>query len=171
MTTTQGHLCTGSLAIDLRLNLQYSIPFCSMVAHLDSVTSLAVDQHGLYLISGSHDCSIRCLRWRWSTWFLSRSHFNSILSSLSPFQVVESWEQDLCPRDHSPQEKVRREHLWRCFPSLETIHRQVRLKHCGWLNFFTHFLSVLARMLLLRCSSEASGQQDRVKTSILTLYT
>ena len=31
----------------------------SMVAHLDSVTSLAVDQHGLYLISGSHDCSIR----------------------------------------------------------------------------------------------------------------
>ena len=32
----------------------------SMVAHLDSVTSLAVDQHGLYLISGSHDCSIRC---------------------------------------------------------------------------------------------------------------
>ena len=32
-----------------------------MVAHLDSVTSLAVDQHGLYLISGSHDCSIRCL--------------------------------------------------------------------------------------------------------------
>ena len=33
----------------------------SMVAHLDSVTSLAVDQHGLYLISGSHDCSIRWL--------------------------------------------------------------------------------------------------------------
>ena len=32
-----------------------------MVAHLDSVTSLAVDQHGLYLISGSHDCSIRLL--------------------------------------------------------------------------------------------------------------
>ena len=32
-----------------------------MVAHLDAVTSLAVDQHGLYLISGSHDCSIRCV--------------------------------------------------------------------------------------------------------------
>jgi hypothetical protein len=30
-----------------------------MVAHLEAVTSLAVDQHGLYLISGSHDCSIR----------------------------------------------------------------------------------------------------------------
>jgi hypothetical protein len=29
------------------------------VAHLEAVTSLAVDQHGLYLISGSHDCSIR----------------------------------------------------------------------------------------------------------------
>lgn len=31
----------------------------AMVAHLDSVTSLAVDAHGLYLLSGSHDCSIR----------------------------------------------------------------------------------------------------------------
>ncbi|XP_061579863.1 striatin-like isoform X1 [Cololabis saira] len=31
----------------------------SMVAHLDSVTSLAVDPNGLYLMSGSHDCSIR----------------------------------------------------------------------------------------------------------------
>ncbi|BFZ11957.1 hypothetical protein BsWGS_14995 [Bradybaena similaris] len=31
----------------------------SMVAHLDSVTSLAIDPNGLYLLSGSHDCSIR----------------------------------------------------------------------------------------------------------------
>lgn len=31
----------------------------SMVAHLDAVTSLAVDVNGLYLISGSHDCSVR----------------------------------------------------------------------------------------------------------------
>ncbi|XP_058820105.1 striatin-3 isoform X2 [Topomyia yanbarensis] len=31
----------------------------SMVAHLDAVTSLAIDSHGLYLLSGSHDCSIR----------------------------------------------------------------------------------------------------------------
>ncbi|KAM9317031.1 striatin [Gastrophryne carolinensis] len=31
----------------------------SMVAHLDAVTSLAVDTNGLYLMSGSHDCSIR----------------------------------------------------------------------------------------------------------------
>ncbi|KAM9314309.1 striatin-like [Pholidichthys leucotaenia] len=31
----------------------------AMVAHLDSVTSLAVDPNGLYLMSGSHDCSIR----------------------------------------------------------------------------------------------------------------
>ncbi|KAA0187597.1 hypothetical protein HAZT_HAZT005620 [Hyalella azteca] len=31
----------------------------SMVAHLDSVTSLATDANGLYLLSGSHDCSIR----------------------------------------------------------------------------------------------------------------
>lgn len=30
-----------------------------MVAHLDAVTSLAVDPNGLYLMSGSHDCSIR----------------------------------------------------------------------------------------------------------------
>ncbi|XP_045078088.1 striatin isoform X2 [Coregonus clupeaformis] len=31
----------------------------SMVAHLDAVTCLAVDPNGLYLMSGSHDCSIR----------------------------------------------------------------------------------------------------------------
>lgn len=31
----------------------------SMVAHLDAVTCLAVDPSGLYLLSGSHDCSIR----------------------------------------------------------------------------------------------------------------
>ncbi|GAA6066498.1 striatin-like isoform X1, partial [Tachysurus ichikawai] len=34
-------------------------PVHSMVAHLDAVTSLAVDPNGLYLMSGSHDCSIR----------------------------------------------------------------------------------------------------------------
>lgn len=37
----------------------------SMVAHLDAVTSLAVDPHGLYLLSGSkfegiNQCSISC---------------------------------------------------------------------------------------------------------------
>ncbi|ELT95266.1 hypothetical protein CAPTEDRAFT_227918 [Capitella teleta] len=31
----------------------------SMVAHLEAVTSLAIDPNGLYLLSGSHDCSIR----------------------------------------------------------------------------------------------------------------
>ncbi|GAB6031707.1 Striatin-3, variant 2 [Chamberlinius hualienensis] len=31
----------------------------SMVAHLDAVTCLAVDPNGLFLLSGSHDCSIR----------------------------------------------------------------------------------------------------------------
>ncbi|XP_034040834.1 striatin-like isoform X2 [Thalassophryne amazonica] len=31
----------------------------SMVAHLDAVSSLAMDPNGLYLMSGSHDCSIR----------------------------------------------------------------------------------------------------------------
>ncbi|XP_064408669.1 striatin-4 [Latimeria chalumnae] len=31
----------------------------SMVAHLDAVTCLAVDPNGVYLMSGSHDCSIR----------------------------------------------------------------------------------------------------------------
>lgn len=31
----------------------------SMVAHLEPVTSLAIDSLGLYLLSGSHDCSIR----------------------------------------------------------------------------------------------------------------
>uniref|UniRef100_A0A8C5HT54 Striatin N-terminal domain-containing protein n=1 Tax=Gouania willdenowi TaxID=441366 RepID=A0A8C5HT54_GOUWI len=31
----------------------------SMVAHLDAVTSLSVDPNGIYLMSGSHDCSVR----------------------------------------------------------------------------------------------------------------
>ncbi|XP_028648737.1 striatin-4 [Erpetoichthys calabaricus] len=31
----------------------------SMVAHLDAVTCLAADPSGVYLISGSHDCSVR----------------------------------------------------------------------------------------------------------------
>uniref|UniRef100_A0A8C4ZEU3 Striatin, calmodulin binding protein n=1 Tax=Gadus morhua TaxID=8049 RepID=A0A8C4ZEU3_GADMO len=31
----------------------------SMLAHLDAVTCLAVDPNGLYLLSGSHDCSVR----------------------------------------------------------------------------------------------------------------
>jgi striatin 1/3/4 len=31
----------------------------AMVAHLDEVTCLAVDPNGLYLLSGSHDCSVR----------------------------------------------------------------------------------------------------------------
>ncbi|EHB00470.1 Striatin-4 [Heterocephalus glaber] len=31
---------------------------CSMVAHLDAVTCLAVDPNGVFLMSGSHDCSL-----------------------------------------------------------------------------------------------------------------
>ncbi|NXC49420.1 STRN4 protein, partial [Penelope pileata] len=31
----------------------------SMVAHLDAVTCLAVDPNGVFLMSGSHDCSLR----------------------------------------------------------------------------------------------------------------
>lgn len=31
----------------------------SMVAHLDAVTSISIDPNGLYLLSASHDCSIR----------------------------------------------------------------------------------------------------------------
>ena len=31
----------------------------SMVAHLDAVTSVTIDPNGLYLLSGSHDASIR----------------------------------------------------------------------------------------------------------------
>ncbi|TPP60892.1 Striatin-3 [Fasciola gigantica] len=31
----------------------------AMVAHLDAVTALAIDPQGTYLLSASHDCSIR----------------------------------------------------------------------------------------------------------------
>nr|XP_012302038.1 striatin-4 isoform X5 [Aotus nancymaae] len=34
-------------------------PVHSMVAHLDAVTCLAVDPNGVFLMSGSHDCSLR----------------------------------------------------------------------------------------------------------------
>jgi striatin 1/3/4 len=37
----------------------------SMVAHLDGVTSLAVDPNGLFVASGSHDCSLRL--WNFDT--------------------------------------------------------------------------------------------------------
>ena len=60
-----------------------------MVAHLDSVTSLAVDQHGLYLISGSHDCSIRFFRGRWLLVSVSlQQHF--VFKSLSRLWNLES---------------------------------------------------------------------------------
>ncbi|KTG47372.1 hypothetical protein cypCar_00012391 [Cyprinus carpio] len=36
-----------------------SKPIHAMVAHLDAVTSLAIDPNGIYLMSGSHDSSIR----------------------------------------------------------------------------------------------------------------
>ena len=39
----------------------------SMIAHLDSVTSLAIDPSGFSLVSGGHDCSIRF-------WDLINSH-------------------------------------------------------------------------------------------------
>ncbi|XP_057398676.1 striatin-3 [Balaenoptera acutorostrata] len=56
------HQGTRSMANDY---LIFSVMFYlgkmihSMVAHLDAVTSLAVDPNGIYLMSGSHDCSIR----------------------------------------------------------------------------------------------------------------
>jgi len=31
----------------------------SMLAHLDAVTSLAIDPAGFFLVSGGHDCSVR----------------------------------------------------------------------------------------------------------------
>ncbi|XP_062502124.1 striatin-like isoform X2 [Corticium candelabrum] len=37
----------------------------SMVAHTDGVTSLAVDPNGLFVVSGSHDCSLRL--WNFDT--------------------------------------------------------------------------------------------------------
>ena len=42
----------------------------SMVAHNDSVTTIAVDPNGLYLLSGSHDASIR-----YDSTPLGQSHF------------------------------------------------------------------------------------------------
>jgi striatin 1/3/4 len=45
----------------LRNSLKHSLGQCthSMLAHLDSVTSLSIDGAGFSLVSGSHDCSVR----------------------------------------------------------------------------------------------------------------
>ncbi|XP_006627692.2 striatin-4 isoform X1 [Lepisosteus oculatus] len=57
-----------SLAVSITAHENRSIRFLdnktgkvihSMVAHLDAVTCLATDPKGTYLISGSHDCSVR----------------------------------------------------------------------------------------------------------------
>lgn len=79
----------------------------AMVAHLDAVTSLAVDPNGIYLISGSESpASPR------STSCPSASHpsadvllFFLLRSRLLP-APVEPGQQDLRPGDHgSPQEE------------------------------------------------------------------
>jgi WD40 repeat protein len=45
----------------------------SMVAHLDAVTSLAIDGHGLYLISGSKSMwKLMMLREQVNFWFLTQ---------------------------------------------------------------------------------------------------
>ena len=150
----------------------------SMVAHLDSVTSLAVDQHGLYLISGSHDCSIRWLKQEKTTfWFEQFVAPPSPLASSSYIgksQAVEPWEQDMCPRDHSSQEKVWREHFRCCFPSFETIHCQVLsipfcpLKNC--LNFvsLSAGADALAKVFIWRPTRPSS--EDHQNIYYMTLY-
>ncbi|ESO08119.1 hypothetical protein HELRODRAFT_156657 [Helobdella robusta] len=61
-------ICHPTLPITITANEDRHIRFFdnnsgkmihSMVAHLDAVTCLAIDPTGLYLLSGSHDCSIR----------------------------------------------------------------------------------------------------------------
>ena len=59
-----------------------------MVAHLDSVTSLAVDQHGLYLISGSHDCSIRCVYLK--KFGLTNVEMNNIMNQNEKIVIIYS---------------------------------------------------------------------------------
>jgi len=68
-----------------------------MVAHLDAVTSLAVDTNGLYLISGSHDSSVRL----WN------------LETKTCIQEITAHRK-----------KIRREYIRRRLPPFETLHRQ-----------------------------------------------
>ena len=132
---------------------------------MDSVTSLAVDQHGLYLISGSHDCSIRCLRAR------GLSPISKAPSLHFPFSRLWNLESKTCVQEITAHRKKFDESIFDVafHPSRPYIAR------CA-LNIVVDqvssliFSSVLARMLSLKCSSEASGQQGLVKTSILTLY-
>ena len=145
-----------------------------MVAHLDSVTSLAVDQHGLYLISGSHDCSIRWLALDKKRIIVNFGKDPLVLIALT--QAVESWKQDLRAGDNRSQEEVWRKHFRRRFPPFETIHCQV-------LSFQQKpfHLDPIFLQRWRRCSCESvhlnSWIQDSqdlplktIKTSIMTLY-
>ena len=125
MITTQGPLCTGiwKLSPAWWQIYRHQCLLSSMVAHLDSVTSLAVDQHGLYLISGSHDCSIRWLALDKKRIIVNFGKDPLVLIALT--QAVESWKQDVRAGDNRSQEKVWRKHFRRRFPSFETIHCQV----------------------------------------------
>ncbi|KAL2086622.1 hypothetical protein ACEWY4_017681 [Coilia grayii] len=71
----------------------------SMVAHLDAVTSLAVDPNGLYLMSGSHDCSVRLWNMESKTWH---------------------------PGVHGAPQEVRGVHPRRGVPPHQGLHRQRR---------------------------------------------
>ena len=39
---------------------------------------------------------------------------------------MESWNKDLCSRNHRSSEKIRRKHIWRGLPSFKTLHCKCR---------------------------------------------
>lgn len=71
----------------------------SMVAHLDAVTSLAVDPNGLYLLSGSKTIII----------FLKNKNKNYLIYFRSRFiyQNMEFRKQNVCTRNHCASKEAR----------------------------------------------------------------
>ena len=144
-----------------------------MVAHLDSVTSLAVDQHGLYLISGSHDCSIRWLALCKKRIIVNFGKDPLVLIALT--QAVESWKQDVRAGDNRSQEEVWRKHFRRRFPSFKTIHCQVlsfqqKPFHLDPI-FFSAGADALAKVFIWTPGFKIQDLPLKtIKTSIMTLY-
>lgn len=112
----------------------------SMVAHLDAVTSLAVDPNGLYLMSGSKysqptvawcpaaanfikTCFLKNLG---SVWFEWKSEIALCPRSRLLYPSVEHGEQDVHSGVHGSQEKVWRVDQRCGIPPHQVLHWQRR---------------------------------------------
>ena len=72
----------------------------SMVAHLDAVTSLAVDPNGLYLLSGSKCCPVVLIRHQFALLGTFLSDVNSLILIVLKHQSQPGYFDDTCALKH-----------------------------------------------------------------------